>query len=177
MDEATSRQQETAQAARHRAPEPEPIRFYGTRWVDHSAGYLPRRVGLTAAALLGTVLGWVLIVLAYQGLEMSTVGPVLNMLVVGAFLVCVVLAFVKTWSGFVRPRGAPRDEGAERSKHSIRGLGVVGVLLAYGIRSLVEAPGEKLRRAEYDAAVRQYERRRTSRTGNPAIRAQAKRKR
>lgn len=177
MDEATPRQQETARAARHPAPEPEPIRFYGTTWVDRSAGYLPRRIGLTLAAFLGTALGWVLLVLAYQGLEMATVGTVLNVLVVGAFLACVVLAFVTTWSGFVRPRQTSGEDGAERSMHSVKGIGFVGVLLAYGLRSLAEAPGEKQRRAEYEAAVRQYERRRTARTGNPAMRAKARRKR
>lgn len=177
MDEATSGHQETARAARHHAPEPEPIRFYGTTWVDRSAGYLPRRIGLTFAAFLGTALGWVLLVLAYRGLEMSTVGTVLNVLVVGAFLACVVLAFVTTWSGFIRPRESTGDEGTERSMHSVKGIGFVGVLFAYGLRSLMEAPGEKLRRAEYEAAVRQYERRRSSRTGNPAMRAKARRRR
>lgn len=177
MNEATSQQQETAHAARNRAPEPEPIRFYGTTWVDHSDGYLPRRIGLTVATFLAVAVGGVLLVLGYQGLEIASVGTVLNVLVVGAFAACTALAFGKTWSGFVRRREGPADDGAERSMHSIRGIGFVGVLLAYGIRSLMEAPGEKLRRAEYDAAVRQYERRRTTRTGNPAIRAKAKSKR
>jgi hypothetical protein len=52
--------------------------------------------------------------------------------------------------------------------HSLRIIGFIGVLLAYALRTCTEAPGEKLRRAEYEEARARHERLRTARTGNPA---------
>lgn len=56
-------------------------------------------------------------------------------------------------------------------------IGFIGSLLAYFCRSLVEAPGEKLHRAEYAAAQERYERRRGARTGNPAAKKSRPKKR
>ncbi|HEX5567167.1 MAG TPA: hypothetical protein VFY14_09660, partial [Streptomyces sp.] len=45
------------------------------------------------------------------------------------------------------------------SMRPVKLVGFLGVLLAYAVRSLVEAPGEKRLRAEYDRAVERHERR------------------
>ncbi|MBB1254502.1 hypothetical protein [Streptomyces alkaliterrae] len=163
-----------------RLPAPEPIRFYGTTWVDHSGGYRLRRAGLALAAFAAAAAGALLLRFAYQGLEIAEVGTVLNLLVVLAFAACSSIAFSKTWGAYTKPRRVPRDqreESAERSLASVRMIGFIGVLLAYGIRTLVEAPGEKLRRAEHEEAVRLHERRRSARTGNPAARDRTRGKR
>lgn len=175
MDAATPQRQETTLS--QEGPRPEPILFYGTRWVDHGDGYLLRRVVLTAAALLGAFLGAGLLVLAYQGLAFSSAPSWMNVSVIAAVALCSLIAFLKAWIGYRRRPDSTRGEGVESSMRSLRMIGFVGGLLAYGLRSLVEAPGEKLRREEYEAARKVYERRRVTRTGNPALRARAKAKR
>lgn len=153
-------------------PQPEPIRFYKTSWVDHSAGYLLRRFGLgLAAALLATV-GAFGLWLGYGGLRISESAGWLRALVVAAFVLCSAMAYVRTWGGYARPADGSLDESAFRS---IKVIGFVGVLLAYAVRSAVEAPGERLRRMDYDAAVERFERLTSKRSGNPARRTQRKR--
>ncbi|GAB3645231.1 hypothetical protein [Streptomyces sparsus] len=158
-----------------RAPEPEPIRFYGTSWVDRTRGYVLRRIGLTTAAFAAAAAGALLLRLSYQGLAIADVGRLVDVAVVVAFAVCNSIAFTRTWTGFVRRPDVPRDTD-DKSQHSIRLIGFIGVLLAYGIRSLIEAPGERLHRTEYEQAVQRHERRRSTRTGNPAARRKSKRR-
>jgi hypothetical protein len=50
----------------------------------------------------------------------------------------------------------------DRSLGAVWLIGSVGALLAYFLRSLVEAPGEGVKRAVYDQARMQYERRRAA---------------
>ncbi|MCP3822350.1 hypothetical protein NLX86_30975 [Streptomyces sp. A3M-1-3] len=154
-------------------PQPEAIRFFGTTWVGHDGGYGLRRAGVAVGTLAAAVAGCFVLRFAYQGLEIAEVGSFVNLLVVMMFAVCSAIAFRKTWEGFTR---RPADTAAEASLRSLKMIGFVGSLLAYFFRSLVEAPGEKLRRAEYEQAITQYERRRGSRTGNPATRKKPKRK-
>ncbi|MEK9523321.1 hypothetical protein EAO70_01475 [Streptomyces sp. adm13(2018)] len=153
-------------------PRPEEIRFFGTTWVDHSGGYPLRRAGLAAGSLAAAVAACLVLRFAYQGLQIADVGGIVNMLVVLMFAVCSAIAFRKTWEGFTR---RPTDPAREESLRSLKAIGFIGSLLAYGVRCLVEAPGERLRRAEYDTARAQYEKRRNSRTGNPAARKKPKR--
>ncbi|MCF6523704.1 hypothetical protein [Streptomyces sp. JJ36] len=156
-----------------RHPRPQPIRFYGTTWVDHSGGYAARRLGLGLGALALAAAGAFVLRLAYEGLALSDVGSWANILIVVAFALCSSMAFTRTLSGFTRGPEDPQtaeDAARERSMRSILLIGFIGVLLAYALRSLVEAPGEKLHRAAYDRAVQRYERGRTTRTGNPAKR-------
>ncbi|MYS10999.1 hypothetical protein GTW71_32245 [Streptomyces sp. SID6041] len=153
-------------------PRPEEIRFFGTTWVDHSGGYPLRRAGLAAGSLAVAVAACLVLRFAYQGLQIADVGGIVNMLVVLMFAVCSAIAFRKTWEGFNR---RPTDPAREESLRSLKTIGFIGSLLAYGVRCLVEAPGERLRRAEYDTARAQYEKRRGSRTGNPAARKKPKR--
>ncbi|NLU68111.1 hypothetical protein [Streptomyces sp. HNM0574] len=158
--------------SRKQAPEPEPIRFYGTTWVDHSGGYPLRRLGLGLGALAAAVAGAFVLRLAYDGLAIADVGSWVTVLVVVAFAVCSSLAFSRTLGGYLR-RDDDGAAAADSSLRSVKAIGFIGVLAAYALRTVVEAPGEKLLRAEYEAELERYEKRRTSRTGNPA----AKRKR
>ncbi|WP_102926607.1 hypothetical protein [Streptomyces noursei] len=151
-------------------PEPEEIRFFGTTWVEHDGGYGLRRVGVAVGSLVLAAAGAAVLRFAFQGLEIAEVGSFVNVLVVAGFAVCSALAFRRTWDGFVRRADPSADSGAERSMQSLMMIGFIGTLLAYFCRSLAEAPGEKLCRAEYEAAREQYSRRRGSRAGNPAAR-------
>jgi hypothetical protein len=85
--------------------------------------------------------------------------------------VCSSMAFARTLRGFTARREAEPDAAGEASWRSILVIGFLGFLLAYALRSLVEAPGEKMLRAEYEQAVRIHDKRRTTRSGNPARRA------
>ncbi|MEU5053089.1 hypothetical protein [Streptomyces sp. NPDC021096] len=154
------------------APRPEPIRFFGTTWVDHDGGYALRRAGVALGSLAAAAAGAFVLRLGYEGLAIAKVGGLVNAMVVVAFAVCSAIAFRRTWESFVRrPDAESRDSARERSMRNLLMIGFIGALLAYFFRSLVEAPGEKLHRAEYDEARTRYERRRTTRTGNPAARA------
>ncbi|MFC5723702.1 hypothetical protein ACFP1Z_26410 [Streptomyces gamaensis] len=150
-------------------PQPEPIRFYGTTWLRHDGGYALRRIATGLGALVAAAAGAAVLRFGYQGLTIAKVGSLVNALVVVAFAVCSAIAFRRTWEGFV----GRRTEGGtdDRSMHSIMLIGFIGSLLAYSCRTLVEAPGEKLRRKEYEEAAARHERRRSARTGNPAARA------
>ncbi|MFJ6696247.1 hypothetical protein ACIQM4_09255 [Streptomyces sp. NPDC091272] len=148
-------------------PRPEPLRFFGTTWVHHDNGYALRRVGAAGGSIVAAVAGCLLLRFAYQGLQIADVGGIVGMLVVVMFAICSAIAFRKTWEGF---SARPADPAREQSLRSLKAIGFVGSLLAYFFRSLTEAPGEKLHRQEYETALTQYERRRGTRTGNPAAR-------
>nr|WP_245234694.1 hypothetical protein [Streptomyces flavochromogenes] len=149
------------------------MRFFGTSWADHSGTYTLRRIGLAVGSLAAAVAACFVLRFAYQGLAIANVGGIVNMLVVLMFAVCSAIAFRKTWEGFGR---RPTDPAREESLRSLKAIGFIGSLLAYCARCFVEAPGEKLRRAEYDTARAQYEKRRGTRTGNPAARKKPKRR-
>ncbi|MDB1086685.1 hypothetical protein PJ985_03770 [Streptomyces sp. ACA25] len=148
-------------------PQPEPIRFYGTSWVDHSRMYTLRRFALGLGAVLLTVCGVVVLRVAYAGLQVSDAAAWLNIMAVVAFAICSSMAFTRTWSSYVRPM---RGRADELSFRSIKVIGFLGVLLAYAMRSAYEAPGEKLLRRDYETAVEQHDRLHSKRTGNPARR-------
>ncbi|MFJ7063781.1 hypothetical protein [Streptomyces sp. NPDC101115] len=153
-------------------PQPEELRFFGTTWVDHGDGYTVRRIGVAVGSLVAAVAGCFVLRFAYQGLEIAKVGGFVNMLVVVMFAVCSAIAFRKTWEGFVR---RPADPAREDALRSLKAIGFIGSLLAYFLRSLSEAPGEKLLRTEYEEAVTRFEKRRANRTGNPSGRKKPKR--
>jgi hypothetical protein len=146
-------------------PAPAPIRFYGTSWVDHSGGYLARRAGLALGAPALAALGAFVLRLAYAGFTAGGAGgngSTVNLLLVVAFAVCSSIGFMRTLNRYRRRSEGPADEARERSMRSILVVGFIGVLLAYAARTLVEAPGEKLRREEYEEALEQYRRRKKS---------------
>ncbi|GHB49316.1 membrane protein [Streptomyces viridiviolaceus] len=145
-------------------PRPEPIRFYGTTWVDHGNGYSARRIALAAGSLAAAAVSCLVLRFAYEGLRIADVGGFVSLLMVVMFAVCSALAFRHTWSAFTtRP-----DPDRQASLRGLLAIGFVGSLLAYFLRSLTEAPGEKLHRAEYETAREQYEKRTTRRSGNPS---------
>ncbi|WP_103511584.1 hypothetical protein [Streptomyces sp. SM13] len=155
-------------------PRPEPIRFFGTTWVDHDGGYGLRRAGVAVGSLAAAVAACFILRFAYQGLEIAEVGSLVGILVIAMFSICSAIAFRKTWEGF----GArPKDPAREDALRGLKSIGFIGSLLAYFVRSLTEAPGEKLRRTEYEKARAQFEKRRSTRTGNPAARTSSGRKR
>lgn len=127
---------------------PQPIRFFGTTWLRHDGGYGWRRAGVAAGALVAAALGAALLGLGVQGVLAATSGPAMPFLAVGGVSVCTVLGFHHTWRSFVRRAAGSDPEGAK----GLYAVGFVGVLLAYFARALVEAPGERLRRTEYEAA-------------------------
>ncbi|MER7761306.1 hypothetical protein [Streptomyces sp. NPDC097619] len=154
-------------------PQPEEIRFFGTTWVDHDGGYALRRVGVALGSLAAAAAGAFVLRFAYEGLESGNVGRLVSLTVVVMFAICSAIAFAKTWESFGR-RVAPSKE--DSSLRGLKAIGFVGTLVAYFVRSLFEAPGEKLHRAEYEQAKAQYDRRRSTRTGNPAARRPKRKK-
>jgi hypothetical protein len=155
-------------------PQPEPLRFFGTTWVNHDGNYGLRRAGVVVGSLCATAAGALVLGFGYQGLAIAAVSGFVSTLVVVVFAACSAIAFRRTWEDFARRPGSIQDASVERSMQSIRMIGFIGVLLAWFVRSLVEAPGEKLHRAEYEREREQYERRRASRAGNPAVRGAGK---
>ena len=162
-----SEQSEQSEMHAGGGPQPEPIRFFGTTWVGRDGGYGLRRAGAAVGSLAAAVAGCLVLRFAYQGLAVADVGGFVNTLVVVMFAICSAVAFRKTWEGFTRRGTGPVGDDSLRS---LKLIGFVGLLLAYFFRSLTEAPGEKLHRAEYETARAQYEKRRGARTGNPAAR-------
>ncbi|GHH25819.1 EamA/RhaT family transporter [Streptomyces lanatus] len=145
-------------------PRPEPLRFFGTTWVDHDHGYTARRIGVAIGSFVTTAVSCLVLRFAYQGIEIAAIGSFVTVLVVAMFAICSALAFRHTWDGFTkRP-----DPDRHASLRGLLAIGFVGSLLAYFFRSLTEAPGEKLHREEYETAREQHESRTTRRTGNPA---------
>ncbi|GES31120.1 hypothetical protein AB0G60_34300 [Streptomyces angustmyceticus] len=158
-------------------PEPAEIRFFGTTWVHHDGGYGLRRAGAAVGSLALAAAGALVLRFAFQGLEIAAVGPFVGILVVAGFAICSALAFRRTWDGFVRRPDPAGRSAADTSSQGLMMIGFIGSLLAYFCRSLVEAPGEKLHRAEYAAARERHERRRGARTGNPAAKKPRPKKR
>lgn len=153
-------------------PQPEPLRFFGTTWVGHDSGYGLRRAAAAFGSLAAAVASCFVLRFAYQGLEIADVGSLVGMLVVLMFAVCSAIAFRRTWEGFSR---RPADPAREDSLRGLKTIGFIGSLLAYFFRSLLEAPGEKLRRTEYESALARYTKRRSTRTGDPSARRTAAR--
>ncbi|WP_181798384.1 EamA/RhaT family transporter [Streptomyces sp. WELS2] len=145
-------------------PRPEPLRFFGTSWVDHDNGYAARRAGVAVGSLAAAAVSCLVLNLAYQGIRIADTGPFVTVLIVVMFAICSAFAFRNTWEGF----GKRHDPQRQASLRGMLAIGFVGSLLAYFVRSLVEAPGEGLRREEYEKAREAHARRTTRRTGNPS---------
>ncbi|MFC3573900.1 EamA/RhaT family transporter [Streptomyces yaanensis] len=147
-------------------PRPEPIRFFGTTWVDHDGDYAARRVAVSAGSLVAAAAACLVLRFAYQGLQIADVGKTVTLMVVVMFAVCSALASGHTWGSFTkRP-----DPDRQASLRGLLAIGFIGSLLAYFVRSLSEAPGEKLHREEYETARAAHDKRASRRTGNPARR-------
>ncbi|MFJ4278698.1 EamA/RhaT family transporter [Streptomyces massasporeus] len=150
-------------------PRPEPIRFFGTTWVEHDNGYAARRTAVAVGSLTAAAASCLVLRLAYQGLQIAAIGGFVTLLMVAMFAICSAMAFRHTWDGFTRRP----DPDRQASLRGLLTIGFVGSLLAYFFRSLTEAPGERLHRQEYEEARKQYEKRTTRRSGNPRNRRRA----
>ncbi|MDH6626577.1 hypothetical protein M2271_004394 [Streptomyces sp. LBL] len=145
-------------------PRPEPLRLFGTTWVEHDNGYPARRVAAAVGSLAAATVSCLVLRFAYEGLQIADTGSFVTVLVVVMFVACSALAFRHTWDGFSkRP-----DPVRQASLRGLLAIGFVGSLLAYFFRSLTEAPGEKLHREEYGAALKHHQKRTSRRTGNPS---------
>ncbi|KUN09994.1 hypothetical protein AQI95_03330 [Streptomyces yokosukanensis] len=151
-------------AAPSSGPRPEPLRFFGTTWVNHDNGYTARRVGVAVGSLAAAVASCLVLRLAYEGIQIADTGSFVTVLIIAMFAICSALAFRNTLEGF----GKRHDPQRQASLRGLLAIGFVGSLLAYFFRSLTEAPGEKLHREEYEKAREAYERRSSRRTGNPS---------
>ncbi|MFJ7904821.1 EamA/RhaT family transporter [Streptomyces sp. NPDC096198] len=147
-----------------RGPRPEAIRFFGTTWVDHDGGYGARRIAVSAGSLLAVAVSCLVLRFAYQGLAIAAVGAAVTLLIAVMFAVCTALAFGHTWGAFTRRP----DPERQASLRGLLAIGFLGSLAAYFLRSLTEAPGEKLHREEYEAARAAADKRASRRTGNPS---------
>jgi hypothetical protein len=144
-------------------PRPEPLRFFGTSWVEHDQGYGARRAGVAVGSLVAAAVSCLVLRFAYQGIQIADTGTFVTVLIIAMFAICSALAFRNTWEGF----GKRHDPARQASLRGLLAIGFVGSLLAYFFRSLTEAPGERLHREEYDTARAEHERRTARRTGNP----------
>ncbi|MEV7596588.1 hypothetical protein AB0O91_04285 [Kitasatospora sp. NPDC089797] len=150
------------------APRPEPIRFFGTSWVDRDNGYWLRRIGVSVGALAATAAAVLVLRFGVEGVALSSSGGFLNGLLTAAIAVCSLLAVRRTWK--VLTEGKDQLTGwmtEDKSLGAVWLIGGAGSLAAYFARSLVEAPGEGVKRAAHQRAVEQYEKRRTGRSGRP----------
>lgn len=95
-------------------------------------------MGATVGSLAAAVAACFVLRFAYQGLEIAEVGSLVGTLVVLMFAVCSAIAFRKTWEGFTR---RPADPAQEDRLRGLKSIGFIGSLLAYFVRSFVEAPG------------------------------------
>ncbi|WP_200309018.1 EamA/RhaT family transporter [Streptomyces adelaidensis] len=165
-DERNEHAERNGTQATPAGPRPEPIRFFGTTWLNHDGNYPARRAAVSAGALAAVAVSCLVLRLAYEGLQLAAVGGFVSIMVVIMFATCSALAFGHTWGSLTK-----RPDPARHS--SLRGLltiGFLGSLTAYFLRSLREAPTESLHREEYESARKQYARRTEKRTGNPAKR-------
>ncbi|MCG0069925.1 EamA/RhaT family transporter [Streptomyces tricolor] len=151
-------------AAQGGGPRPEPLRFFGTSWVDHGNGYAARRAAVAVGSLAAAAVSCLVLRFAYEGIRIADTGSFVTVLVVAMFAICSALAFHNTWEGF----GKRHDPQRQAGLRGLLAIGFVGSLVAYFFRSLTEAPGEKLHREEYEKAREAHERRTTRRTGNPS---------
>ncbi|GGV06868.1 membrane protein [Streptomyces filipinensis] len=151
-------------AAQSGGPRPEPLRFFGTTWVNHDDGYPARRVGAAVGSLAAAVVSCLILRFAYEGIRIADTGSFVTVLIIAMFAICSALAFRNTWEGFAQRH----DPQRQASLRGLLAIGFVGSLLAYFFRCLTEAPGEKLHREEYEKAREEYERRTSRRTGNPS---------
>ncbi|MEV7772877.1 hypothetical protein [Kitasatospora sp. NPDC086791] len=153
------------------APEPEPIRWFGTSWLNRDGGYWPRRVGVSVGALVATAAVVLLLRFGVEGIALSDNATFLNGLLTVAIAICSMMSALRTWK--VLTEGKDRLTGwmaEDTSLGAVWLIGGAGALAAYFARSLVEAPGEGVRRASYERAVAQYEKRRAGRSGRPDAR-------
>ncbi|WP_404869297.1 hypothetical protein ACI1MP_21865 [Kitasatospora griseola] len=157
------------------APAPEPIRFFGTTWVDRDAAYWLRRALVSLGALAATAAGALLLRLGVSGVRLSAAAP-LTVLLSLAIGICTALAGLRNWKILTEGRDSLTGWMAEdKALAGVWLVGSVGALAVYFLRSLVEAPGEGLRRAVHDQRTATWQRRRAARAERDARKAARRR--
>ena len=63
-------------------PRPEPIRFFGTTWLNHDGNYQARRAGVSAGSLAAVIVSGLVLRLTYEGLQLAAVGGFVSLVVV-----------------------------------------------------------------------------------------------
>ncbi|MFJ3790495.1 hypothetical protein [Kitasatospora sp. NPDC090091] len=160
------------------APEPEPIRWFGTSWVERGTDYRLRRIAVPIGALLAAAAAALVLRFGVEGIRLSDNGGFLNGLLVAAIAICSLLAALRTWKQLTEGKDRLTGWMAEdKSLGAVWIIGGVGALLAYFVRSLVEAPGEAVRRADYERAAAAHRRRQSARSGRPDAKAPGRAKR
>ncbi|MGW4384058.1 hypothetical protein [Kitasatospora sp. NPDC004531] len=157
------------------APAPEPIRFFGTTWTDRGRAYWLRRVLVSLGALAATAAGALLLRLGVSGVRISGAAP-LTVLLTLAIGVCTAMAGLRNWK--ILTEGRDSLTGWMAEQNSLAGVwlvGFTGALAAYFLRSLVEAPGEGLKRAVHDQQTAGWQRRRAARAERDARKANRRR--
>ncbi|MBF9073504.1 hypothetical protein [Streptacidiphilus fuscans] len=142
------------------APAPEPIRWFGTTWVERGSAYWLRRVGVSIGALVAAFLGGYVMQLAVEGVFIAQTGGFVEAVMVLAIVVCSCIAALRNWT--ILARGKESLSGWMEDDKSMGVpmiVGFVGSLVAYFFRSLVEAPGESVLRARYEQALAAHARR------------------
>ncbi|MFB7615360.1 EamA/RhaT family transporter [Kitasatospora sp. NPDC056181] len=154
------------------APEPEPIRWFGTSWVWRGSDYRLRRVVVPIGALLATAAAALVLRLAVDGVRLSDNAGFVNGLLLAAVAICSCLSGLRNWKLFAEGKDQLTGWMAEeKSLGAVWIIGGVGALFAYFLRSLVEAPGEADKRARHERATAAHRRRRAGRSGRPDAKA------
>ncbi|RAJ35308.1 hypothetical protein K353_05175 [Kitasatospora sp. SolWspMP-SS2h] len=157
------------------APAPRPIRWFGTTWVRRGPDYWLRRVAVSLGALAATAAGALALRLGVSGVRLSEAAPLALPLTLAIGL-CSALAGLRNWKILTEGRDSLTGWMAEeKSLAGVWLIGSVGALAAYFARSLVEAPGEGLRRAVHDQETATWHRRRTARAERDARKAARRR--
>ncbi|MFJ4678928.1 hypothetical protein [Kitasatospora sp. NPDC088783] len=157
------------------APAPQPIRWFGTTWVRRGPDYWLRRVAVSLGALAATAAGALALRLGVSGVRLSEAAP-LSLPLTLAIGLCSALAGLRNWRILTEGRDSLTGWMAEeKSLAGVWLVGSVGALAAYFARSLVEAPGEGLRRAVHDRETATWHRRGAARAGRDARKAARRR--
>ncbi|ROR43754.1 hypothetical protein [Kitasatospora cineracea] len=157
------------------APAPRPIRYFGTTWVHRGTGYWLRRVAVSLGALAATAAGALALRLGVSGVRLSEAAP-LSLLLMLAIGVCSALAGLRNWKILTEGRDSLTGWMAEEKPLAgVWLIGFAGALAVYFARSLVEAPGEGLRRAVHDQETATWHRRRAARAEREARKAARRR--
>ncbi|MFE1319160.1 hypothetical protein [Kitasatospora phosalacinea] len=157
------------------APVPPPIRWFGTTWVDRGTAYWLRRALVPLGALAATAAGAFALRLGVSGVRISGAAP-LTLLLTLALGLCSAMAGLRNWK--ILTEGKESLTGWAAEEKQLAGVwlvGFVGALAVYFARSLVEAPGEGLKRAAYDQERATWHRRRAARAEREARRAARRR--
>ncbi|WP_033213824.1 hypothetical protein [Kitasatospora phosalacinea] len=156
-------------------PAPRPIRWFGTTWVERGTGYWLRRAAVSLGALAATAAGALLLRLGVSGVRLSEAAP-LSLLLMLAIGVCSALAGLRNWK--ILTEGKDSLTGWMAEEKQLAGVwlvGSVGALAVYFARSLVEAPGEGLKRAVHDQERAAWHRRSAARAERDARKAARRR--